>query len=67
MTIYLTGVLTSIILELFGLTFSHDKDCNIKVLQCTLIAVPIFSLFSWLSVIIIILVEFRQRILKYED
>ena len=62
--IYFSGIFISIILGLIGLAFSDDDDCNILIPQCALIAVPIFSLFSWLSVLIIILVEFRQRILK---
>ena len=66
--IYFSGILISIILGLIVLTFSNDDDCNISIPQCALIAAPIFSLFSWLSVLvivlIIVLVEFRQRILK---
>ena len=62
--IYLTGVIIAIIFGWLSIMFTEDRECNILVPRCALVAVPLLAIFSWLTVVLIILVELRQRISK---
>jgi hypothetical protein len=59
--IYLTGVVFAIILGWFSIMDAEDEECSLVIPECALIAVPILAIFSWLAVILIILVEFKKR------
>ena len=67
MSLYWIGVMLAIVLGWLAILDIKDKECNLTIPECSLISVPLLALFSWLTVILIILVEFRKRILRIND
>jgi hypothetical protein len=60
MELYFIGLLVSMLFGFISITFGDD-ECNITKIYC-IIAVLIFSILSWISVLIYILSIIRSKI-----
>jgi len=59
MIIYFIGMSILLILGLASLVISKDDECNICVLPCVISAL-VFSLTSWVGIILILLRNIRR-------
>ena len=60
--IYWYGWLVTYLAGIVRLTYAKaDENCNITMLECVFMAVPIYALASWIGLVILLGVEIYKK------